>query len=342
MCAALQLMLPPSALKSPTNLPTHFPATHFPQTNPLSTHSLSTLQPPPTHPPAHTTGHNGCVDCFRTVQARRAECPLCRCPFNASTPLVCNHELRDLITLATCLFLEAKTEEVEDGWEQFPTAAVTTEHYASEVKLQQLARATHTAMQPHTLSAAQPISSARNNHGYGGYNRHSSSGGGCSSSHPGDPYHHHNMQLLRTDGDGNMTSAPSAPPELGSYYDDGGNHGNGGVLALEPPQWLPDSYASSCGSCHLAFRPLVRLRHHCRLCGKVFCHACSAQEMLLPPRYAQRCVCALVICGGDAFVWFGHCTKVLNRGEGSKVRWVSSCLQASEPGGMGSKSANAA
>ncbi len=57
------------------------------------------------------------------------------------------------------------------------------------------------------------------------------------------------------------------------------------VLGLEPPKWLPDSYAGSCGSCHLPvgwppclraalsspcnrplpqFLPLRRLKHHCR------------------------------------------------------------------------------
>jgi len=36
------------------------------------------------------------------------------------------------------------------------------------------------------------------------------------------------------------------------------------VLALEPPRWLPDSYALACGGCHLHFIPLRRLKHHCR------------------------------------------------------------------------------
>ena len=39
------------------------------------------------------------------------------------------------------------------------------------------------------------------------------------------------------------------------------------VLALDPPRWLPDSYASACGGCHLQFIPLRRLKHHCR-CGE--------------------------------------------------------------------------
>jgi hypothetical protein len=40
--------------------------------------------------------------------------------------------------------------------------------------------------------------------------------------------------------------------------------------------------------CHLPFKPVLRLRHHCRLCGKVFCHACCGKRLLLPPRYNLR------------------------------------------------------
>ncbi|WIA15988.1 hypothetical protein OEZ85_012727 [Tetradesmus obliquus] len=60
------------------------------------------------------------------------------------------------------------------------------------------------------------------------------------------------------------------------------------VVLMEPPQWLPDSYASHCGTCQLPFKPLLRLRHHCRLCGKLFCHGCSSKQLLLPPRFKER------------------------------------------------------
>lgn len=60
------------------------------------------------------------------------------------------------------------------------------------------------------------------------------------------------------------------------------------VLLLEPPQWLPDSYASHCGGCQLPFKPLMRLRHHCRLCGKLYCNSCSKKQLLMPPRFKER------------------------------------------------------
>ncbi|EFJ41459.1 hypothetical protein VOLCADRAFT_119689 [Volvox carteri f. nagariensis] len=68
----------------------------------------------------------------------------------------------------------------------------------------------------------------------------------------------------------------------------GGGGGSGGVLSLEPPLWLPDSHATECLSCHMPFRPFTRLRHHCRLCGKIFCSACCHKKALLPPKYGVR------------------------------------------------------
>ena len=35
-------------------------------------------------------------------------------------------------------------------------------------------------------------------------------------------------------------------------------------------------------------RSLRRHRHHCRLCGEVFCQACSQCHLLLPPKFQQQ------------------------------------------------------
>lgn len=47
------------------------------------------------------------------LQRAKAECPLCRAAFPSGTPLVVNHELRDLIALAAAL----GTVEQNDGWQ---------------------------------------------------------------------------------------------------------------------------------------------------------------------------------------------------------------------------------
>ncbi|XP_071518229.1 lateral signaling target protein 2 homolog isoform X1 [Panulirus ornatus] len=49
----------------------------------------------------------------------------------------------------------------------------------------------------------------------------------------------------------------------------------------EPPAWVPDHQAPRCMACGAAFT-MVRRRHHCRNCGKVFCAQCSQHAVPLP------------------------------------------------------------
>ena len=37
--------------------------------------------------------------------------------------------------------------------------------------------------------------------------------------------------------------------------------------------WIPDSEVSKCEKCYEVFS-FIRRRHHCRLCGHVFCKKC--------------------------------------------------------------------
>ena len=53
------------------------------------------------------------------------------------------------------------------------------------------------------------------------------------------------------------------------------------VPLLTPPAWIPDELAPQCMSCQAGFT-VVRRRHHCRNCGKVFCGRCSANAVPLP------------------------------------------------------------
>jgi hypothetical protein len=43
-----------------------------------------------------------------------------------------------------------------------------------------------------------------------------------------------------------------------------------------PNQWIPDSQAISCATCFRNFTWRLR-KHHCRLCGQVFCNKCSGE-----------------------------------------------------------------
>ncbi|KRT85902.1 hypothetical protein AMK59_205 [Oryctes borbonicus] len=48
-----------------------------------------------------------------------------------------------------------------------------------------------------------------------------------------------------------------------------------------PPIWIPDVEAPKCMSCGSNFT-VVKRRHHCRNCGKVFCSRCSSNNVPLP------------------------------------------------------------
>ncbi|VVC41073.1 Zinc finger, FYVE/PHD-type,FYVE zinc finger,Zinc finger, FYVE-related,Zinc finger, RING/FYVE/PHD-type [Cinara cedri] len=53
------------------------------------------------------------------------------------------------------------------------------------------------------------------------------------------------------------------------------------TTAETPPPWVPDHEAPVCMSCKAIFT-VVRRRHHCRNCGKVFCSRCSSNSVPLP------------------------------------------------------------
>ncbi|XP_078669996.1 uncharacterized protein LOC144910592 isoform X1 [Branchiostoma floridae x Branchiostoma belcheri] len=63
----------------------------------------------------------------------------------------------------------------------------------------------------------------------------------------------------------------------------------------EPPAWLPDQAVSGCMACGAPFT-VIRRKHHCRNCGKIFCSRCSANSvpiprygMMKPVRVCNRC-----------------------------------------------------
>jgi hypothetical protein len=53
------------------------------------------------------------------------------------------------------------------------------------------------------------------------------------------------------------------------------------VATLSNP-WEFDVEQRHCTTCNDEFNAFNR-RHHCRLCGKIFCHRCSDQRTLVPP-----------------------------------------------------------
>ncbi|EGC34615.1 hypothetical protein DICPUDRAFT_79620 [Dictyostelium purpureum] len=50
------------------------------------------------------------------------------------------------------------------------------------------------------------------------------------------------------------------------------------------PDWKPDQSALQCNGCQAQFT-LIRRRHHCRMCGSIFCDSCSSFYSILPAEY---------------------------------------------------------
>jgi len=48
------------------------------------------------------------------------------------------------------------------------------------------------------------------------------------------------------------------------------------------PLWRPDNIVLKCPLCNREFTALWRRKHHCRNCGDIFCHQCSANRVNLP------------------------------------------------------------
>ncbi|XP_050818863.1 lateral signaling target protein 2 homolog isoform X2 [Gopherus flavomarginatus] len=98
-----------------------------------------------------------------------------------------------------------------------------------------------------------------------------------------------------------MTSQPEAPvvTDTGQEEEAGeaspvadcalcSSHGEGNGTGIRQgdgtsrlPEWVPDGTCSQCTACQSPFT-VLRRRHHCRSCGKIFCSRCSQHTAPLP------------------------------------------------------------
>lgn len=53
------------------------------------------------------------------------------------------------------------------------------------------------------------------------------------------------------------------------------------MAATSSVRWVLDHEINNCSQCHDEFS-LIRRKHHCRVCGKLFCAECSAFKLLIP------------------------------------------------------------
>jgi hypothetical protein len=55
-------------------------------------------------------------------------------------------------------------------------------------------------------------------------------------------------------------------------------------------EWVPDADRTKCRSCEGVFGNLFRRKHHCRLCGDIFCHDCAPIRSELGIRSCNECL----------------------------------------------------
>lgn len=90
-----------------------------------------------------------------------------------------------------------------------------------------------------------------------------------------------------------MDEVGSQPDSVGSYGSEHQSVGHDSMAASDlswetvdeqdtrPTLWEPDHVVNRCPSCDHEFC-LMRRKHHCRSCGRIFCSDCSNQEMPVP------------------------------------------------------------
>ncbi|VDO21124.1 unnamed protein product [Brugia timori] len=83
-------------------------------------------------------------------------------------------------------------------------------------------------------------------------------------------------------------------------------------------RWVPDSDCEQCTACSAQFT-LVRRRHHCRNCGRIFCSRCSANSLPLPELGYDRKVRVCNLCFLYKINPFSPCTGQSNSSQNHSV-----------------------
>ncbi|MFH4975663.1 hypothetical protein AB6A40_002372 [Gnathostoma spinigerum] len=82
-------------------------------------------------------------------------------------------------------------------------------------------------------------------------------------------------------------------------------------------RWVPDCDCEQCTSCATSFT-LVRRRHHCRNCGRIFCSRCSAHSLPLPELGYDKKVRVCNLCFLYKINPFSPCQLMSSRQQSSR------------------------
>eukprot|EP01130_Rhizamoeba_saxonica_P002380 TRINITY_DN12192_c0_g1_i1.p1 TRINITY_DN12192_c0_g1~~TRINITY_DN12192_c0_g1_i1.p1 ORF type:complete len:366 (-),score=70.47 TRINITY_DN12192_c0_g1_i1:51-1148(-) len=82
-----------------------------------------------------------------------------------------------------------------------------------------------------------------------------------------------------------------------------------------PSNWISDHLVKTCPICTKKFT-MLRRKHHCRSCGKIFCNNCSEDRQEVPTMGYFRPVRICDICSKDVQIQIGssiHVDQIINR-----------------------------
>ena len=68
---------------------------------------------------------------------------------------------------------------------------------------------------------------------------------------------------------------------MSMYFNDKKNISDISIPKTIPVMWIPSENVTKCYNCGINFSMLNR-KHHCRMCGRVFCNECSSGRSKIP------------------------------------------------------------
>ncbi|EFO18827.2 lateral signaling target protein 2 [Loa loa] len=94
-------------------------------------------------------------------------------------------------------------------------------------------------------------------------------------------------------------------------------------------RWVPDSDCEQCTACGMQFT-LVRRRHHCRNCGRIFCSRCSANSLPLPELGYDKKVRVCNLCFLYKINPFSPCTGQSNSSQNYSINAFNNAVTSTE------------
>ena len=81
--------------------------------------------------------------------------------------------------------------------------------------------------------------------------------------------------------------------------------------AIDPTRWEKDDATPCCRRCRAEFHVILKRKHHCRRCGRLFCADCSDKTLLLATAGGESHASAVRSCRGCYELMVGRSAAVV-------------------------------